>query len=216
MFLQRSFTGRLAAAALLLGTMTAQGALLTFEKLADGVTTPSGSVGAQYAASGVIFTGGGLATQPTFRPHGQLSSGIATPAAPPNFFFITTQQRTPSAPFDINVLFSIPVFSAAGDVVVNPIASVTVTAYDAADAVLGTNVIAAGASTWIAGQFSFASATPIARINLTPSLINVSAGLDNLSFDGAPVPEPSTFGAGLLLVLALGVRRYNVAVRRSA
>lgn len=218
MFLQGSFTGRFGAAALLWGSVTAQGALLTFEKPADGITTPSGSAATEYAASGVTFNGGGLATQPVFRLHASLSSAIATQAAPPNSYFINTQSRTPTSPFDINALFSIPVFTASGDVIVNPAASVTVTAYDSADAVLGTQTIAAGASTWIAGQFSFATATPIARINLTPSLISAGVGLDNLSFDGAPVPEPSTavILPALLLILALGIRRHNVAVRRTA
>jgi len=209
LFINESFTGRLATAALLWGTIAAQGALLTFEKLADGITTPAGSVGAEYAASGVTFTGGGLATQPVFRLQ----------AAPPNFYFITTQQRTSPNPFDLNALFSIPVFTASGDVIINLLASVTVTAFDAANALLGTQIIAAGASTWIAGQFNFTTATPIARITLTPSLINATVGLDNLSFNGAPVPEPSTLlmgAAPLLLILALGVRRHNVAVRRAA
>lgn len=193
MLLYKSVT--LLAFAIVFGGLTCRGAFLDFETLADGITTPTESQTAsnEYAGVGVTFTGGGVALEPTFRPYSTLDPLIATLPPVTNSWFILTRSRTGLNPYDLTITFAGPVFQASGDLVVNPSNAMTATAYDAASNVLGTQIIPAGASTWIAGSFSFTSASPIASIQLLSDAPLATPGsLDNLFFSSTPVPEPGS------------------------
>ena len=163
---------------------------IDFETLSDGITVPvaGNSASTEYASLGVTFAGGGIVGQPVFYEYDSLNPLIADPPPADNKWFIFDVSKIPGEEtfFYIDILFSDDVFEASGDVIINPSFSVTATAFDDYDNVLGTSVIPAGSSAWIAGSFNFISSTPIARINLLPSSENASVGLDNLSVVSAP------------------------------
>ncbi len=181
---------------------SAQAVFIDFETLSNGDTPVSfTSVAAsEYASLGVTFVGGETVDQPKFRAWNSLSTDIADPPINNDWFIGTFSREGPF--FDLDILFSVPAVSVSGDVVISPAVSVTVTAYDGLNNVLDISIIPSGASTWIAGSFTFSSSTPINRVHLLPSDPNFSVGLDNLSYD----LEPTAVGGSVTGMIPRKIR----------
>jgi hypothetical protein len=179
----------------------AEAVMLDFETLSGGGTPfYTQSAATEYASSGVTFSGGGTAGQPVFRNYTSLDQNIAAWPTNNDWFITTLNQTGGGGNFDINIHFSIPVFSVSGDVIVNPAYGMTVTAYDSLNNLIGSTIVLSGSPNWIAGSFDITTAAPIDHINLLPSSSAAAAGLDNLQFGSVSVPEPSS-----LLLLSFGL-----------
>ncbi len=209
----RALLRRLACCASLLSA-PGYAVVIDFETLADGKTptVAAHSASAEYAALGVIFSGGGgFPGQPLFRGWSSLSRFIAHRPPPENRTLLSTFRGYDEGYLDIVLSFTTPASYAAGDVVFNPTLTAEAIAYDGANVVIGEQHFLSGSPDWIAGRFSFSSGAGIAKILLRTSVPEAQMGLDNLWF--TPVPEPASAawlinGIAALVVLA-GLRRHQ-------
>src|SRR6185295_2394064 len=95
--------------------------VIDFEVLASGRPSTAGRpASSEYATLGVVFAGGVLAGQPTFRGWSGLSRLVANQPPLSNRFLIMTGGQSPDDYFDIAISFATPASHAEGDVVFNP------------------------------------------------------------------------------------------------
>jgi PEP-CTERM motif len=180
---------------------------IDFETLPGGGTpTVSAPVMGSYSAWGVGFSGGGLATQPTFVPGTTPSTG----GTPPGSMYAGTRSRNvqQGAEFDLIATFTTPVMALSANVITALNRTATMTAYDAGGTAIGTVTYAASATDYLLGSQTLTSATPIASVRWVSSApIQSVTGIDNLWY--RPTPEPGT-----LLLFGLGAIGVVVAARR--
>jgi hypothetical protein len=178
----------LAAAAVF--ASAAQAALIDFESIALDT-----SVSNQFAGLGVVFSSPGNPTQPEVNT---FSGNSTTGHVLADFSIVGGIQ--------LDATFAAGVTSVSALAYANPSYTVTMNAYDAADALIGT--VTSGGGAYNQGTLSLNGIGTIYRVSWLTGSDVAAVGIDDLAFAPA-VPEPETYA-----MLALGLIVLPWAVRR--
>jgi hypothetical protein len=190
--------------------------VINFDDLAGGNCNLCGpSVTDQYVARGVIFNNPTYPGQETADTN--LTSGIPNSSAP-NALFIYQGglvAQAPALPFQI--LFSVPVTMAGLSYGSSLDSFLRLDAYDSANNLLETlTYVGTPTSIGWGGFAGIQESTAIARLevsyhpNSDPSR-TFNFSIDNLIFEGTPVPEPSA-----VALVGIGLLRLVLRYRRSS
>lgn len=185
--------------------------VINFDNLTGGDCNLCGpSVTSQYAALGVTFNNPSYPGDDT--ADSNLTSSI-TNASSPNALYVHQGgllDETPASPFEI--LFSVPVTTVGFDYGSSTDSYLELDAYGAGNQLLETETfVGTPSAIGLAGFAGLQEAEPIVELDVSyhpdsdPSR-TLNFSIDNLEFQGSPVPEPSTgaFVAMASLGIALG------------
>jgi hypothetical protein len=199
--MKRATVALFLAALLWAGVAPAQAGIVTFDTLPGGGPPTAGNlVGASFAPWGVTFSSYGVSDMPIFEElaYGGTSGdffAVSLHAAYPTWCNIVADFSAPvSGPVSVDVM------TAAGR-------SVTMLVFDANGTQIGSVTSLSAPATFWAGNLSFSSATPIARLEWWSSDQFAAVGIDNLTFG---VPD---LGSTLLL-LGTALAGLGAATRR--
>jgi hypothetical protein len=188
--------------------------VINFDDLAGGNCNLCGpSVTNQYSAFGVTFNDPTPLSQATADTN--LTASFPNASAP-NLLYVGQGGMLSDPPYlPFQILFSVPVTMAGFDFGSSGDAYLQLDAYGAGHQLLETmNFVGTPAQIGLAGFAGFQESVPIAELDLSyhPNSNNLrtfSFSIDNLRFQGSPVPEPSTIS-----LIAVGVLGIAAARRR--
>ncbi len=178
----------IAAALLLAGKASAT--TIDFETQAIGT-----SISNQYQALGVDFSSPGNPTQPEISTF----SGNSTTGNVLADFSVV-------GGIEIDAAFVAPVTSVSTIAYANPSFVVTMRAYDATNALLGS--VSSGGGAFNQGAIGLNGVGLISKVSWTTGSDTAAVGIDNLSFTPA-VPEPATWALLATGLLLMAFRRFE-------